>query len=168
MLIIHGTYHFFARKTGFRNDYCLSCNAKTRSFRVRTFDVLHLFWIPLLPLDFWSRWFCGTCGKRPHSNVRTRRSFKVAGLVLLVALAVIFWSLPVDPGKAVGFWFCRLASPLGIVATFIHLRNAKRGPNLKEFLAAVEPANDFVCPICGTPLVASGIWTCPRCGIQRC
>ena len=56
MVIIHGVYHWSPKQVEFRNDYCLSCSAQRRAIRVRTFDVAHLFWIPILPLGFWKRW----------------------------------------------------------------------------------------------------------------
>ena len=100
--------------------------------------------------------------------MKTRCSFKVAGLVLLVVLSLVFWAVPVEPSKIVWFWFCRLASPLGAITILMHLRKADRDPKLKDLLATIEPANDFTCPVCGTPLMASSVWTCPQCGIQRC
>ena len=36
----------------------------SRGWRIlhRTFDVLHVFFIPFLPLGFWKRWLCAMCG----------------------------------------------------------------------------------------------------------
>ena len=75
MLIIHGVYHLWPKRVGFRNDYCLGCDKPRRSFAVRTFDVGHLFWIPILPVGLWKHWKCSECGRDPHVHVRTRRSF---------------------------------------------------------------------------------------------
>jgi hypothetical protein len=88
MFIIHGIYHWRPRRTAFRNDYCRACKAQTVSVLIRTVDVLHLFWIPVLPLGVWSRWFCMRCKSRPHQNVATRRGFKIAGAACLALMTL--------------------------------------------------------------------------------
>ena len=50
-----------ARRAAFRNDDCRTCAAERLSMLVRTFDALHVYWIAVLPLGFWSRWHCTTC-----------------------------------------------------------------------------------------------------------
>ena len=50
MILIHGVYHWRPTPVAFRNDYCIPCRAERTSIQVRTIDVLHLFWVPLLPL----------------------------------------------------------------------------------------------------------------------
>jgi len=52
MLIINGIYRFRPKHVAFPNDYCLSCSQPRRSVQIRTFDTLHIFWIPILPLGF--------------------------------------------------------------------------------------------------------------------
>ena len=167
MLIIHGTYHFLPKTTAFRNDYCLACAAPRRSFRIRTFDVLHVFWIPLLPVGLWSRWHCSACGGDPHVSGKTRRSFKIAGLVLLALFAVLFWIVPIEPGEEATFWVLRFAAPIGAILTFRHLRSAPPDTNLARELTRIPPASDMSCPGCSTPLVRSADWYCPQCGMKR-
>ena len=67
MLLVHGRYFWARRILAFRNDYCLTCRAARMAFLHRTFDVFHLFWIPVLPLGFWQRWRCGVCGAEPQT-----------------------------------------------------------------------------------------------------
>jgi hypothetical protein len=57
MILVHGFYRFKPKRVAFRNDFCLACAKAVRAFQVRTFDVLHVFWIPLLPV--WHRPKCG-------------------------------------------------------------------------------------------------------------
>ncbi len=47
--IVFGVYHWRAKRLAFRNDYCLACGEVRRSVQLRTFDVGHIFWIPILP-----------------------------------------------------------------------------------------------------------------------
>src|SRR5437588_10134396 len=91
MLLIHGIYHWKAKRIAFRADYCRNCQAARLAVLIRTVDALHLFWIPILPLGIWSRWFCLTCGRRPHESTRTRRGFKVAVAVVLVLVSAVVW-----------------------------------------------------------------------------
>ena len=85
MLIVRGSYHFWPKRVAFRNDYCLRCQAPRRSIAIRTFDVRHLFWIPILPVGFWKRWQCEVCGQAPHIYPKVRRFFKWVGLVFSIA-----------------------------------------------------------------------------------
>src|SRR3989338_1357270 len=117
MLIVHGTY-FLARKlVAYRNDYCLSCNAERMAFQRRTFDVHHIFYVPLLPLGFWKRWHCSACDRNPHESPRIlRRSFKWAGIVLLVVASLSGWlvSTREKPGDTIVIWCMRLGGPIAV------------------------------------------------------
>jgi hypothetical protein len=167
MLIIHGTYHWSPKRVAFRNDFCLTCEAPRRAVQLRTFDVLHLFWIPVLPLGFWKRWFCASCGQQPSFNQRTRFGFKVAGLVILILMSFAFWLTPIEPGDEILFWAFRLGAPVAAIATLIHLRRANRDPSYSERLRSIPAASDTVCPFCDVSLVAMPDWSCPGCGVRR-
>ena len=66
MLVIFGTYNFAKKPVAYRADYCRSCEGERLTLGVRSFDAFHLFWIPVLPLGFWTRWYCGQCQAHPH------------------------------------------------------------------------------------------------------
>ena len=169
MLLIHGIYRFRPKRMAFRNDYCLSCGQARRSVQIRTFDAWHLFWIPLLPLGFYKRWFCTTCNRRPHVHPGTRRGFKWAGLAVLFIFGAAFWAMPLTPDILVFGWVFRIAAPLGFLLTLIHLLRAPKDPSLKEKLASIPPASDTACPFCGAALLLlSSQCSCPTCGVVRC
>ena len=173
MFLIHGAYHFWPKKVAFRNDYCLSCVAPRRSIAVRTFDVGHVYWVPLVPVGFWKHWSCTVCRRDPHANPKTRRSLKWVGLVCLILLSVMFWSIPANADLGVLPWIMRILPLGGAVALFIQLMRTPKEPSLRERLAAIPPAADSICPFCSTPLMAGGIsasgsrWSCPACGAER-
>jgi len=166
MFIVTGAYHFWPKRVAFRNDYCLTCQVPRRSIAIRTFDVGHIFWIPILPVGFWKHWKCDVCGQDPHVNPKTRRSFKWAGLVCLVFFSLVFWMQPIESDYALS-WFLRIAASAGAILLLIHLLRTPSEPSLKQRLATIPPAADVVCLFCATPLVAGARWSCPACGGVR-
>ena len=169
MLIVYGAYHWRPKRVAFRSDYCLSCAAPRRAVRIRTFDVGHIFWIPILPVGFWQRWLCGVCGKNPHQNLKTRPQFKWAGLIVLLVLSGIFWASPPESPRDMAFWWGMRIVPLAAaLALFIHIRRSPVEPTLKERLASIPPATDSNCPFCATTLMIGAHSYCPACGVERC
>ncbi|HXU34417.1 MAG TPA: hypothetical protein VN851_27905 [Thermoanaerobaculia bacterium] len=168
MLIIHGTYHWKPKRIAFRNDYCRKCEAERLSVLVRTIDVLHVFWIPILPLGVWSRWFCRTCGGRPHEVTRTRRGFKIAGAVILALMSAVTWvPMPDAKDDMAMIWALRIGLPL---ATALAIRSAVRHrpePDFKRRLAEVRPFEGWQCPLCGGQLMNLPKWHCLNCGAEH-
>lgn len=91
MLVMHGTYSLARKLVAYRNDYCLQCDAPRLAFQHRTFDVLHAFFLPVLPLGLWKRWQCAVCGRNPHESGRTRKSLKWAGTAILGLMSLSMW-----------------------------------------------------------------------------
>ena len=147
MFIVYGAYHFWPKRIAFRDDYCLSCHAPRRSLALRTFDVGHVFWIPILPVGFWKHWKCTVCGRDPHVNPRTRRSFKWAGLVCLVGASAILWEIPSDGDFGAVGWILRIAAPAAAILLLIHLLGALKQPSLRQKLAEIPPTRGHGLPI---------------------
>lgn len=167
MFIVTGAYHWWPKRVGFRNDYCLACAAERRAVRIRTFDAGHIFWIPVLPVGFWKHWYCTVCENDPHVNPKTRPFFKWAGVLILILLAIMAWSEPVTADSVWFTWACRVGAPLVAFLLLIHLLRSPKELSLKERLAAVQPAMDTICPFCDTPMVGGSRWSCPSCGVVR-
>ena len=168
MLIVRGAYHFWPKRVAFRNDYCVRCDAPRRSVATRSFDVGHIFGIPILPVGFWRHWTCSVCGRKPHARSKLR-PLMWSGLYLLIAISVIFWAVPLDPAFAVGSWICRVAAPAAAMVLAVRLLRDLRRPSLRKRRAAITPADDTVCPFCAAGLVAgTGTrWSCSECGVVR-
>jgi hypothetical protein len=167
MLIIHGAYHLWPKRVAFRNDYCLTCGHASRVVAIRTFDVGHVFWIPILPVGLWKHWRCASCGRDPHVSPRTRRSFKWAGLIALICVSVTFWAATFGPEDIAMSWSFRIVSTAGAAMLLMHLLRTPKDASLRQMRATVQPANDTVCPFCGTPLIAGSRWSCPGCSAVR-
>jgi ribosomal protein S27AE len=170
MLIIHGFYRWGRRLLAFRNDYCLSCGMPRMAFQHRTFDVLHIFWVPVLPLGFWKRWHCGTCGKNPHSRVGTARTLKWIGVAALAVFAAAAWSPAADRDLAdpVLRWSVRLGAVALTIAAAIASARSRPPEKLAEKLRAIQPNRDSTCPVCATTLTVASPWyRCGKCGLER-
>lgn len=167
MFLIHGTYHLSPKRVAFRNDFCLKCGVPRRAFQIRTFDLLHIFWVPLLPLGFWKRWRCGTCGSDPHANVRTRRSYKIAGIAILLLMGVGFWLAPMEKDLVEVTWAFRIGAPLLAVWAVWNVVKTPVEPSLARRLAEIPANEDAACPVCGFPLANTPNWHCSHCGLRR-
>ena len=167
MHIVRGAYHYRGKPVGFRNDYCVSCRAPRRSIAIRSFDVGHVFWIPILPVGFWRHWVCSVCGRKPHS--KARRFFRWSGLYSLIGGSVLFWGLPVDSEFALGSWIGRLVAPAGAIFLIIRLLRTATPLSVRKKLASIPPTADTICPFCSIPLAAGtgNRWSCPACNAVR-
>jgi hypothetical protein len=140
------------------------------AFQHRTFDVYHVYWVPLLPLGFWRRWRCGACGSDPHANVRARRSLKWAGCAILALFALSAWAVTPapQPAGAAFTWALRIGAPIALVFA---VRATLRSPpdvRLGDVLRTVSPVTDVHCPDCREMLFPEEpAWRCPRCGMRR-
>jgi hypothetical protein len=167
VFVVSGAYYWWRKRVGFRNDYCLSCAAERRAVCIRSFDVGHIFWIPLLPVGFWKHWYCPVCGSDPHARPRTRPIFKWAGVLILISLALLSWIEPMTAGDEAVTWAFRLGAPLGAVLLIVHLMRSPKEDSLKKKLAAIQPASDTICPFCDVPMICGDRWSCPTCGVAR-
>lgn len=164
MLILHGIYRFRPKLVAYRNDFCLTCASPRRAYRTRTFDVVHIFFIPLVPLGFLRRWHCAVCENDPHVHPGTRRSLKWAGVFLLALLAVGAWLVP-DRGALA--WTFRIVLPIAFAAALLHTARSKPDTRLSDKLREIMAADETTCPVCDTPLMIDSNWRCPHCGIER-
>lgn len=171
MLIVHGTYHFRAKRVAFRSDFCIPCNSRRTSICVRTLDVIHVFWVPVLPIGFFRRWYCTTCGQRPELARTARRSIKVLAAVVVAILALFFWLAPIrnsdDRTEVIAIWSLRIGSAIGLVAAVRWIAVGSDDVVRREHLAQLQPSDALACPVCLVNLLPGSPWRCPNCGMVR-
>ncbi len=173
VLVIHGTYHWGRQILAFRNDYCLTCGRPRLAYLHRTFNVFHVFFIPFLPLGFWKRWHCETCGADPHARAATARPLKWAGIVLLIVGAAVFWTT--TPDRRAGkdndpamVWTFRIALPVAAAFAIRHTLKAAPPERLAGKLRGIAANRASTCPRCGTTLTVASPWyRCGNCGLER-
>ena len=170
MLIVHGFYRWWRKLVAYRNDYCLTCAAERVAFQHRTFDVLHVFWLPVVPLGLWKRWHCAVCGQDPHASSRTRKSLKWVGVVCLALFSLAPWGVSTREKRddEVFVWVVRLLGPVATVWAAWATLKSPPDVALKDRLRGVPPSMDATCPLCKVTLFPSEpAWHCPQCGLQR-
>ncbi len=165
-----GRYRWFPKPVAFRNDFCLRCNAATLSRAIRTVDFIHVYWIPLIPIGFWRRWFCVECNHAPSSPVRTRKVFKWIGVFLLASMAATFWFWPLeeDPEASLAMVWTYRVVPLVLIPLVIwSIFRTPPDTSYRRERKAVEPHTDPTCPFCGHALRLRKNWRCDTCNIER-
>ena len=168
MIILFGTYRLGRRRLAYRNDFCLSCEEERISEQHRTFDLFHIFWIPLLPLGFRKRWHCTECGNNPHERVKTSKPIKIAAVVLLAIFSIVMWTMPIEsPDDAIGAWVMRILVPAGLVAMIISIVRDKGAVNIEDKLQSIAPLEGDTCHFCGGYLQKAEIPYCPDCNARR-
>lgn len=171
MFTITGTYNFRPRIVAFRADYCRSCQSNTIALAHRTLDVFHVFWIPVIPLGAWTRWYCRQCGNRPHDVTTIRKSIRLLVAVFFLLLSTLFWSLgilsmldPLAPSpEKKGFLIGGLAMTALFVLSGIWASKT-RSDHFKERIRNVQPFVGHTCPVCDGNLDVSRTLTCRECG----
>jgi hypothetical protein len=167
MLLIHGAYHFGRRRVGARNDFCNACERVALAELWRSFDCLHLFWIPLVPIGSRERWLCTLCKQDPRKNYTTRKGFKIAGL-LVVALLLFctFFTGDLDPKEKSGIWIMQVVLGLGFAGLLYSVLKKPPPLSVDERRARVVPLSMETCSYCHGPLRYQPQLHCPKCQIQ--
>jgi hypothetical protein len=149
--MISGRYRWFSKHIAYRNDYCLSCKSPQIANQYRTFDFIHFYYIPVIPLGFWRHWHCTECSKDPHRRGIGGRWVKIVGAVFCALFAAIYWLIywidREDSSLLAGLFFTVLVG-IFIILSVRH----KPGPRLEDELLTLPPLDDEHCHYCGGDL----------------
>jgi hypothetical protein len=169
-MLIHGVYHWRPKPVAFRNDYCIPCGAERVVIQVRTIDVWHTFWIPLVPLGAYRRWWCSECGRRPDLSRTARRSIKVLLAVVLAGLAGLMWFVPAsssDSGDTIVAWSMRLLFSSSFLAVLWWIAQGSDDVERRKRLPHIQPSQATECPLCKLSLQLTEPARCIKCGVIR-
>ena len=172
MIILYGTHRTGLKKIGARKDFCNACERECVGEQWRSFDLGHVFFIPILPLGTRERWRCSLCGKDPRARYTTSKPLRIIGLfVLPVFILPVFLvhddTPPTNPGEAYGPYVIAA----GVAAVWVYLLYSTffrrdSGPPEDQRRAAVVPLSTDSCPYCHGPLTGAPDYRCPSCDIR--
>jgi hypothetical protein len=169
-MLIDGVYHFRPKPVGFRNDYCIPCGTERVAIQVRTIDVWHVFWIPVIPLGAHRRWWCLECGRSPDLAKTARRSIKILLAVVLGGLAALTWSVSppsTDSDEMTAVWVMRVVFSGLLLATVWWIGRGSDDVRRRELLRGLAPSQATECPLCKITLQLTDPPQCIKCGIVR-
>ncbi|MGO8690111.1 MAG: hypothetical protein ACLQLG_10790 [Thermoguttaceae bacterium] len=165
MLLVHGRYRFGTKRVACRNDYCTHCRGPTFTEGYRSFVVVHLYFIPLIPLGFYTRWVCARCRNDPAGKRPARAWLLLFGLVAgLVAMGVVF-SVPWPDNDIEAKWGLRAIFTAFTSLVLYNLVRTDRGA-YREARENVAPLGHDRCPYCGEPLPSMPEPPCGKCRVR--
>jgi hypothetical protein len=150
---IFGLYRFRPRTIAFRCDYCRHCQKEALAVAVRTFAWLHLYFIPLLPMGFETKWYCTACYGDPHAGQGTPRPIRILISALLLPLAIYCWLVLLVPSFSerggIGFWITGITTTLLFAMSAVWSSKGKFDSGLQN----VTPYSSQKCPLCDDVLM---------------
>lgn len=167
MFVFFGTYTFRHRIIGYRPIRCPACGEEALGIQNGGFAVLHVFWIPLVPLmGSFRHWQCSACGQEP---VRTERRQARGGLIFFSLFLVLFGAMylyvpSTDPERPL---FRNLALFMAALELVL-LATLRRLPT--AFAPGLAPTSTEHCALCEGPLHApepGAVLQCQDCGAKR-
>ena len=165
MLLIHGVYKFLPRLVAYKECRCNHCEEVIHAEQRTAWYVLHLYWIPLLPLGRYSFWRCAECDHDPSERVRESVTLLVLGVICfsIFFLALLF---PFIPDRDPEFiWIARVVL-LALISYCAYQVRARRNTPA-EVVAKHAYASDE-CRYCAEKLILfEHQQFCERCRIFR-
>lgn len=163
--ILHGHYRWGTRRAACKHEYCTICQRERMVEGYRSFRVIHLFFVPVIPLGNFTDWRCSTCGKDPYSKRPMPPWISVPGFVLgacaFVGVAIAPWEDDDFQSRII------MLCIFGALAAFSGY--SLFGKRRREYLAlrrAVQPLPKDVCPLCGQPTLQRSKIRCELCRVE--
>ncbi len=181
MVFLHGHYKFFPKRSAVRNVWCTVCKQPRLAIGVRSLLVIHLFWIPVLPVARVTDWTCASCGNNPKAHLTARPSamrwpLVLAGILLVAGLWVLIETLRTG-GDPLGGDDKRMADGISSAAGLLLMggligymtrRQLRRTAELgfDDGKRPVEPLTGDRCPLCGELMLTRDNPRCERCRVD--
>ncbi len=163
--MIHlGFYEFAPRRVACRRDLCVTCAAPRLAEGRRFWRVLHLWFIPLAPAGWITRWYCRTCGEETEKGRPSRRGIFFLGAGGGLLIAAIGAALLRHPDEPHG-WIM-LLSGVALAGVLVFAATRPSATAYTRARAAVEPLDPTVCPLCNQPVLPGTKPTCHSCRVR--
>lgn len=163
--MIHGHYYFGRKRVACRNAYCTVCKGSRFAEGLKSLVVLHLWFIPLLPIGTEIRWFCSTCHREIDVRRPSRPFILVAGIFFGIVLTFIGVMIFIEADQKEVGPACLVIGPMMVGGLAYILRTQ----DYKGFVAAthaVEPLDGDYCPYCKSPVRPTSPPHCQSCHVD--
>jgi hypothetical protein len=163
-MLLHGHYEFRTRRAVCRNDYCTQCQRAAFTEGFRSLCVIHIFFIPLIPLGFVTDWRCTSCGKDPLSRRPLPRPLAWAGLAFsLFALIAAFAAPGIQDEWEERLLMAAIFGVFALLTTWSLL--SKKRARYEALRRRVEPLKTDDCPYCHAPMLHRATIRCEQCRV---
>ena len=165
-MIHFGVYRFGSRRVACRNAYCTVCESSRFAEGFRSVLVMHVFWIPLLPLGTDVRWFCTGCGNTTDAKRPSQPWVLIAGMlcgVLLVFVGTMI-GLTTESDRTTGAGVAAFGAILA--GLLFYLMKKRNYGDYAESVRSVTPLSADHCPYCKSPLFAKLQPRCDSCRVN--
>jgi hypothetical protein len=170
MFIIYGVYKWGKKSIGYKKDFCGRCKSVTVWHRIRFFPVIHIIFIPLIPLGIFKTWTCSTCRQNPRgTSIVFAYILGVFAILLIFHSLLMFYSGIVDSDSDIlSVGVVLLCISIVVIALMIYtIRSAKRYNRLRKgMLEGHESLLNSPCLYCNGQIKISGRQypSCVNCG----
>ena len=163
--MVHGTYYFGRKRVACRNAYCTTCRGPRFAEGLKSLVVLHVCFIPFLPIATTVRWFCSTCQNEIDARRPSRPWILIAGVLfgLLMTFAGVMVMLDGhEKETALGML---VFGPLMVIGLVYMIRKQDyRG--YVAYQEKVPGLNGEHCPYCKAAVFAAEMPHCHSCKVD--
>ena len=163
--MLHGTYHFGGKRVACRNAYCTNCRNPRFAEGLRSLVVLHIFFIPLLPVATTVRWFCSTCRKEIDIFRPSRPWILIAGVFFGLLMTFVGVMILINSPDKEGALGCIILGLLMVVGLVYMIRKQ----SYRDYVSAqdaVPPLQGDHCPYCEALVLQAEKPHCHACRVD--
>jgi hypothetical protein len=163
--MVHGVYYFRRKRVACRNAYCTTCRAPRFAEGLKSLVVLHLFFIPILPLGTAIRWFCSTCRREIDARRPSRPWILVAGVFFGLLMTFGGIMVMIDGHEWEAALGCMIFGPLLAIGLIYMIKKQ----NYRGYVGAqkaVPPLKADCCPYCEEPVFPAETSHCYACKVD--
>jgi hypothetical protein len=163
--MIRGTYYFGKKRVACRNAYCTTCHTSRFAEGFRSLVVLHIGFVPLIPIGTSVRWFCTTCRREIDARRPSRPWILSAGIFFGLLMTFVGTMVLREGQEREAALGCLVFGPL-LVIGLIYMIRKQDYRSYTSAQEAVEPLNGDSCPYCASPLFAAKTPHCHACKVD--
>jgi hypothetical protein len=163
--MVHGTYYFGRKRVSCRNAYCTTCRAPRFAEGLKSVVVLHLCFIPILPVATAIRWFCKSCGNEIDARRPSRPWILVVGAMFGLLMTFVGVMVLIDGHNRESALGCLIFGPLMVIGLIYMIRKQ----DYRGYVGSQEnvpPLKGDRCPFCEAPLLAAVTPHCHACNVD--